>query len=338
MGESISFSFELESNIFVPVTKYDKTRKRIIISRGWTEKVDHLIWLKEKMPCVWSFKHATYRLADVRATGHCAIPICKATVIAVSNLRLKTISFNITGYDKSVPHNPSRKRKVGDATKRKLSEMLDAKPAYVVRSKLGDTLMDVNDPEPAQLPTANALRIIKHRKNTESVKNQHYALSLLQLRKKYVDCIHDIGLDSFFVFYASVLQRAWYRAETFRQRSVISIDATGLGLRVPESNKYIFLYMICCRGRDKSIPVAQMLSQNHTASFIYFWLNNWLKTNKKPHEIIIDDSKALLSACVQAFTQFKTTNEYLSACMESILYGSDPPQSYVQILPKSKIQ
>jgi hypothetical protein len=52
----------------------------------------------------------------------------------------------------------------------------------------------------------------------------------------------------------------------------------------------------------KTIPVAQMLSQEHTQSFIRFWLSKWAQYSKQPHEIIIDESQALIGACIQVFT------------------------------------
>lgn len=74
-----------------------------------------------------------------------------------------------------------------------------------------------------------------------------------------------------------------------------------------------------------------MLSQNHTASFIQFWLTNWLKISKSPDEVVIDDSKALISACVKTFTEYKTVNAYLSACMDVLLFGRDAPNCFIRL-------
>lgn len=54
-----------------------------------------------------------------------------------------------------------------------------------------------------------------------------------------------------------------------------------------------------------------MLSQVHTMDFIQFWLTQWLRDNPKSHEIVMDESEALMGAAVRAFTQYESTNDYL---------------------------
>lgn len=63
-----------------------------------------------------------------------------------------------------------------------------------------------------------------------------------------------------------------------------------------------------------------MLSQTHTMCFIEYWLATWKRQNKKPHEVVVDESDALLGPYVLAFTQLKSVNSYLSSCMDALLY------------------
>lgn len=74
-----------------------------------------------------------------------------------------------------------------------------------------------------------------------------------------------------------------------------------------------------------------MLSQSHSLDDIYSWLIDWSSENKKPHEIISDDSDAILGASVLAFTRFKTTNEYVDSCMKTLLYERIPPECFYRL-------
>lgn len=56
-------------------------------------------------------------------------------------------------------------------------------------------------------------------------------------------------------------------------------------------------------GSGGTVPVAQLLSQNHDANYIEFWLTSWFADLKKPDEVIIDGSEALIRASVRSFTQ-----------------------------------
>lgn len=110
---------------------------------------------------------------------------------------------------------------------------------------------------------------------------------------------------------------------------------TSTGLRPPikeqPTTSPIFLYVITCHGTNRSFPVAQMLSQMHNIPWIRYWLSTWLEDNKRPDEIIVDESAALMGAIVCAFTKYQTTNEYLSACMNALLHDTELPQVYMRL-------
>lgn len=92
------FIFELEQNIFVPIIKKDKRRKRVVLKPGWSTKLNHIIWLKSRLPCVWSFKRANFRQSNVIASAKCKVPNCGAEVIATSDLEAKTVDVHIKNY------------------------------------------------------------------------------------------------------------------------------------------------------------------------------------------------------------------------------------------------
>ncbi|CAI6361267.1 unnamed protein product [Macrosiphum euphorbiae] len=72
---------------------------------------------------------------------------------------------------------------------------------------------------------------------------------------------------------------------------------------------------------DHSFTALSMLSEQHDNVSIALWLKRWLQCNIKPPKISVSDqSIALMSATVQAFTQYNSLEKYLKACF-SIVHG-----------------
>lgn len=76
-----------------------------------------------------------------------------------------------------------------------------------------------------------------------------------------------------------------------------------------------------------------MLTQDHTLEWIQVWLSQWIIWNdsKKAHEIVMDESAAIMGAVVGAFTRLNSTNDYLTACMDSLQNKSLPPECFIRI-------
>lgn len=109
-------------------------------------------------------------------------------------------------------------------TKRDVSRMLETSTAYAVKSRIANKLMRAGDFVPAHLPTANTLR----KQNTYGA-DPIEGLRNMKLQRFRND-IQNIGLDPFFVYYSTPLQREWYNTQFRRRNANISIDASGLGL------------------------------------------------------------------------------------------------------------
>lgn len=76
-----------------------------------------------------------------------------------------------------------------------------------------------------------------------------------------------------------------------------------------------------------------MVTDSHSEDSILLWLRKWLSyVDAPPSEIITDDSSALVSACIQAFTLFCTTKSYLTRLF-SVLEGSnsDKPKAFIRL-------
>lgn len=332
---------------------YTSAQNRTEVEEGWTDKLVEIIWEARHLPCCFAFKRARHRTTDIICEGYCSQKDCHVKITATLPHRSDNLLVLIENFDKSLIHDPKIKRRIDLKKKMDLICKLKQSSAYSVESELADAAMSNNCPMPAHVPSKNALRIIKSRSQCPSDHNA--ILAIENLRNVYPNCIQNSGSNPFFVFYSTDLQKAWYKSEAGRKRLVISIDASGIGVRSPTSNtKYIFLYVICAHGNflphiiqiiyftyfiqiiyflgvHKSVPVAQMLSQDHTTTFISFWLTKWVKDNKKPSEVIVDASNALIGACVQAFTQYRNLNAYLTGCMNALLYDKEQPECFIRI-------
>lgn len=76
-----------------------------------------------------------------------------------------------------------------------------------------------------------------------------------------------------------------------------------------------------------------MLSEQHDALSIYTWLKRWLKCGTRaPKEVVSDQSHALMSALVQAFTEYNSLEKYLNVCF-SLAVGRENenlPSSFIR--------
>lgn len=135
------------------------------------------------------------------------------------------------------------------------------------------------------------------------------------------------------------MQREFFLMAIKHKRCIISIDRTGMGIRTSnflpkeyaQGKMPVFLYTIACHSAEKTMPICQLLTNRHTLNFLAAWLTEWKKQVKKIHEIIVDDSAALVGACVKALAKCSNTNQYISKCMNSVLYGSAPPTVYIRL-------
>lgn len=206
-----------------------------------------LLWDNFHLPCVWSFDRASWRKSDIICQGSCAQKECKATLEAILPHQTNNLQITIEKFKSSVVHDPNKKRRLQPKEKEKLKVLLRGKSAFALRNELAGAMQNENLPERADLPTLNALRLIKSRDQCFEKTNVFEALN--ELKNIHVNCIHKIGYDPFFVIYETPAQSECYAKERLNGRTVISVDATGPGVKSPTSNpKCIFLYVICVHG------------------------------------------------------------------------------------------
>jgi len=144
--------------------------------------------------------------------------------------------------------------------------------------------------------------------------------------QEFNNSIHDIGFDKFFVHFWSHLQLQIYR-NNYKKEQVptISFDATGgccqkLKRNASKLSGSIFLYEGVMCINNQSFTVMSMLSEQHDNISISSWLKRWLRCGINPPKIAIcDQSLALMSVIVQAFTKYPSLEQYLDACFSLVI-------------------
>lgn len=148
----------------------------------------------------------------------------------------------------------------------------------------------------------------------------------MKLSPEFVNNIHDIGFNKFFLHFWSHLQLQIYR-DNYKKVQVptISFDATGgccqkLKWNEVKKSGSIYLYEGVTNIDNQSFTVLSMLSEQHDNISIANWLKRWLKCDvKAPKVVIFDQSLALMSALVQGFTQYESLEKYLNTCYSLVI-------------------
>jgi hypothetical protein len=246
-AKDLKLKIKLKRKIF-EVVEHRDSRNKIAktVKLGWSSELNKLIWDHFRLKCVWTFKRARPRKEDILFTGDCKD--CLAKFDANFNLEKKVLFVTVKGYKSAVKH--TSKRRLLPSETREISEMLKGTSAFDVRCKLADELMSKDDTEPPHLVRSNAIKKIKY-KQTKSLHKDPVRALLVMKDKNFRNEVTHIGLSPFYVFYGKQLQRMWHNSEFKRKKFIISIDATGLGLRKlgQVEEKYMFLYVICSHGK-----------------------------------------------------------------------------------------
>lgn len=193
---------------------------------------------------------------------------------------------------------------------------------------LNTIFVHTGDHTPAQIPNLASLRQAKSKAlaKTRLHSDPIVALSIMSENKMYGSAIREIGYKKFFVHFWSDLQIKVYN-EYYSKVDVpsISFDATGgccKKIKQPSGQlgSSIFLYEGVMKVNNNSFTVLSMLSEQHDTLSIYTWLKRWLKCGAKiPKEVVCDQSLALMSALVQAFTNYHSLEKYLNVCFSQAI-------------------
>lgn len=230
--------------------------------------------------------------------------------------------------DKSFNHCQKIKSRLTPYVRSKLAKELRHKPAVQVHNELTNKLNSNGEHVSSPIvPTVNALRKIKYDSKMGRLRDANPIISLLSMAKipsedNFHKTIREICVHPHFhLFYWSDEQIEYYHTYLNKfHRVTVTIDATGSFFKqisLPNGTvvtKRMFLYvgLITANEKLKSVPIFQMVTDSHSQQSITAWLVYWLScVPSPPHEIITDDSSALISACIQAFSLYCSTKDYI---------------------------
>lgn len=214
-----------------------------------------------------------------------------------------TISWTLTPRcQPKVCKNHCKKNYVRQITRTKLAKDLVHEHVDVFRSKEAHILMDDNEPEPPNLPSANVLHVLKTEQKKKTFLDTDPIRAIMKMKAgEHSNAIHSVWADPFCTHYWTNTQITLAK-KCFEQDITVSIDATGSVCNKFEG-KHLFLYEIVVHC-IKQFSVAQMLSCCHRTDDIQYFLQMWHRAGAPcPREIVCDGCMALLNAIAKVETQ-----------------------------------
>lgn len=329
-----------EKSIFEIVTGKVKHRKKIIdkpaVKSGWASKLAFFLFKKAEIYCKFDFKNIwTTKDERIHTLGKCE---CGGEVkILYCSGRLCVNAKNISNE-----FDHKRSYQIRGEFKKEVLRKLEHRNAQAVRMEVVNELIP-NDTEVISkfnphIRNQGAYRAAKCRANQKTTDPMEVLLEWKD--SKYREVIFAVGHSPFFVFYRTALQLSWYIVESKKGPICITLDATGSVIIPPsrsqrrdgsEKLKHVFFYTIMAKTSGKSVPIAQMVSQDQSSEFIALFLRKIFKNLHQPREIICDESKAILKALAQTFAGYENIENYVNACMSAHLNDTKPPPCYIRI-------
>lgn len=277
-SETITRTFEIDDgSIFEIVTSKSKMRNKMVdklaVKSGWSSKLAHFLFTHIKLQCKFDFKNIWVTSDEtIHTSGKCE---CNCEVLIT--YCCGRLCVNAKNISKDFKHK--RSYQIRGEFKKHLLNDLEHKGAQATRMGVVNEFIsdntNLNTNFNPLIGKPNAFRIIKHRAHQQSA--QPIDVLLKWKDAKYRNVTSAVGHSPFFVFYRSELQLAWYAVESKKRPICISMDATGSVIIPParsqkkdgsEELKHVFFYTIMAKTSGKSVPIAQMISQDQSSEFI----------------------------------------------------------------------
>lgn len=213
-----------------------------------------------------------------------------------------------------------RKVFLRNAHRLKMGERVARENVEVIQAKLADKFVQDKDPACPLIPRATVLRGAKATYTNSKYWDQDpiIALSLMQ-STVYKEEIHFLSVVPFTVHYWTNLQRQAYNTYASKGHPCAFVDASGQ--IYPKFTKFnevktrsSFLYVIVVNFNGEQFCVGQMVSEAHDTVIITNFWTKWLQYGFiKPHEMVMDSGKALLTGTIIALTGYPTIESYADA-------------------------
>lgn len=324
--------------IIKPLRKLYGRRFKYTMQSGWTDIIAEKLWTQQKLSCVISFKKHDVSCSSsarnfISIIGHCKE--CDALLYGtIQNEPPNNVDVKIHISIKHIRQEEHSNRKTRHLKGKRREMIADAiigqcKDAITYRREEAKRLKEFGDPNPPILPSSTILRKAKEQRllQQHNLVFANPALNLLNSAKygKYVGTIHNISLMEFSVIYWSPEQELLYKMKHKRSpEGFMTIDASGGFVKKSSPQEPpIFLYQ-CMFVDDNniSIPVFQMISADHKAMHIAYFLRKIISRGMAiPHTVVSDFGWAILIAIAEVFAKCSDLRDYLQRCY-GILMGT----------------
>ncbi|RVE40187.1 hypothetical protein evm_015163, partial [Chilo suppressalis] len=323
-------------------------REYEVLASGWSDVVYDILWSELKLPCPYAFKNAKINRnpGEVFLTikGNCSECHAIINIYCVTKPTADGATFYISTFDsRGIVHD--KKRQLRGDRRQRIGKELQGKSTYAWRRDEAKKLMTFGDVIPANLPSEEVARkakqetrdkelgLYKVQSVLDSLRNMKYGL-------EFNGCIHEIGLDKFYVMYwhptQMFLYKKFLKEDDFAS---ISVDATGsLIKQIPKpdgSKNIVYLYQAVCGFRKKILPLFQMISEKHDTNTLTYWIREWLRSGgSSPKQVVTDYSLALLNATCLAFNDM-SLKSYVENCIimdtKTLSTRINPPRCLIRI-------
>lgn len=309
-----------------------------MLKPGWSDVLFDIVRNALESDCIFSFKRCNVIADEFIANGTCTE--CGAELNVVSEKNREELKIDFTAGSK--PHLYTKRRRLTKARIDKILPHIKNDTVHNYHSKQVNEFPNDLEHLPRDYVSEKALSNIKRHLKEE--KTSINALRSMKYLPEYKDCIKEIGTDPFYIIFWTQCQKFVYSQISKKGRLILSIDATGglvsnyglmkdLEIDSKITLPHIFLYLICVKNQgEKSVPIAQMLSAQQDTKRINYFFERFLDDFQCPHEVVVDDSGALLKACAKTFANCRNTNDYISKCY-SVLDSStnELPECFIRL-------
>lgn len=332
-----------------PVKKIYNDRAYWVLKTGWTDIIAEKLWQQQKLDCVLKFKkHNVYSRTEAR----CYVSVKGSCVECAANIECTmykqpendtdAIFHCNVGSICSAKHSNKKQRQLKGKRRIEVADKLiqQRKDAITFRREEAQRLKEFGDKNPPILPSSAVLRKAKE----ERLLKQHGlvfsnpVLNLLNSAKegKYVGSIISISLFPFYCIYWTPEQLLLYTSRCKKDpEAFLTLDATGgVVKRESSQDSPIFLYQCVFVTKDGSVPVFQMVSADHRAMMIAFFLRNIIAKNVPvPRTVVTDFGWAILIAVSNVFARCHDFRDYLQKCYMTAVMGNIDmmPPCYIRL-------
>lgn len=330
---------DVDEGFLKPISAYQGRRSRQRLAPGWSAVLSKIICKAvHAKECVFTFREHDILMEVFLTTARCTD--CGAEVRV--NGKIFDSKLFLQFFEGTDAHH-SRKRKIfGDERENIIKKAKNQSSINVLNEIIESEFEPTEDINSNVLPTQKKITQARY----EGVKREllhsdvFEALDMFNANSdtRFRGSIKLVGRRPFTVIFWLPIQKELYGILHRKNRMSIFIDATGTIVKGPlkeidGSNSTVYLYNVVAKVEGfKSFPVGHIITNKHTSFHISYCLGLWAEDFKKPAEIVIDFSPALIISCIATFTEFKTRKQYLEACFKYLSKKvSYLPQTFIRI-------